>query len=305
MILKKIIPHNFRDTLIYGLSFLPDEPYLRLFYYVSTGKRLNLKNPKTFEDKQHWLKLHDQHMEYSMLVDKIKVREHIKKTIGEEYLFPLLGTWRNFEEIDLYKLPNQFVLKCNHDSGSVKIIENKNEITRKEWDRLAKFYRNRLSKNFFYAGREYPYKNVIPYIIAEPLMISNVGDGSLIDYKFFCFDGVPKLVQVMTNRKTDFRIDWYDMEFNHLQIISDHPQSEGINSKPSTFEEMKSIAKILSEGIKFVRIDLYEYNQKVYFGEYTFFHGGGFQFLQPDEWEYRMGSWIQLPKKNKKSINTL
>ena len=295
MILKKIIPHNFRDFLIYSLSFLPDEPYLKLFYYVSTGKILNLKNPKTFEDKQHWLKLHDQHMEYSMLVDKIRVREHIKKTIGEEYLFPLLGAWRSFDEIDLHQLPNQFVLKCNHDSGSVKIIENKNEITRKEWDRLSKFYKYRLSKNFFYAGREYPYKNVIPYIIAEPLMISNVGDGSLIDYKFFCFEGVPKLVQVMTNRKTDFRIDWYDMNFNHLQIISDHPQSDEENSKPSTFEDMKIIAKILSEGIKFVRIDLYEYNSKIYFGEYTFFHGGGFQFLQPDEWEYRMGSWIELP----------
>ena len=294
MIIKNIIPRNLRDTLIYSLSFLPNEPYLKLFYYVSTGKVLNLKNPQTFEDKQHWLKLHNIHMEYSELVDKLKVRDHIKKTIGEEYLFPLLGAWRDFDEIDIYRLPNQFVLKCNHDSGSVKIIEDKNAITRKEWEELSKFYKHRLSKNFYYAGREYPYKNVIPYVLAEPLMISNVGDGSLIDYKFFCFEGVPKLVQVMTNRKTDFRIDWYDMDFNHMKIVSDHPQSDGENKKPETFEEMKSIARKLSQGIKFVRIDLYEYNQRIYFGEYTFFHGGGFQFLQPDEWEYRIGSWIDL-----------
>lgn len=272
------------------LRFIPDKPYLRFVYYLKTGKRLNLKHPVGFNEKLNWLKLNDQHPEYTKLVDKYEVREVIKEKLGDGYMFPLLGVWDSYDQIDFSKLPKQFVLKCTHDSGSVKIIKDKEGINHKEFN---EFFSSRLRINSFTLGREYPYKNVKPRIIAEELMEAK---GGINDYKFFCFDGKPTIMFVATERASgDTKFDFYDMDFKHLDIVNIHPQSKvGGITKPECFDEMKRIAEKCSQGMKFVRIDLYEIDGKVYFGEYTFYHGGGFWLFKPDHWEKDLGDLIKI-----------
>ena len=296
--LKKIIPRDVRGKIMGLLSFLPDKPYLKLFYFATTGKKLNLKTPVGYNEKLQWLKLNDKHPEYSKLVDKLAVREHINEVLGEGYCFPLLGKWNSFEEIDFDKLPNGFVLKCNHDSGSTKVIKDKSKLTGKDFKKLKKFFNRRVRSDFFHAGREYPYKGLPRYIMAERLMLDEKNpDKSIEDYKFFCFNGELKIMFVATDRSTDCRFDFFDMEFNHLDIVNIHPQSDKKIEKPEKFEEMIEIAKKLSKGIKQVRIDLYELNGKIYFGEYTFFHGGGFSLFNPPKWEKQLGDWIEIEDK--------
>ena len=294
--IKKIIPRNIRGKAMYALSFLPDEVYIRLFYYATTGRKLNLKKPVTFEDKQQWLKLHDRKEEYHELVDKYAVRKHIKSVIGERYSFPLIGHWARFEDIDFSALPESFVIKCNHDSGSVRVIKNKSALTKKDIEELKKHFTKRLRRDFYYAGREYPYKGVKPCILIEKYMSDEKQElSSLNDYKFFCFHGVPRIVLIVTDRANDCRYDFYDMDFNHLDLRYGKGRDDDKIQKPEFFDEMQEVAAKLSKGIPFVRMDLYEVGGQVYFGEYTFFDGGGFQFLEPEKWEYKMGSWIKLP----------
>ena len=280
---------------MFSLSWLPDKLYLKIFYFFTTGIYLNFKKPVSFTEKQQWLKVNDRHPEYTQLVDKLAVREHIKEVWGGEHLFPLLGKWERFDDIDFDALPEQFVLKCNHDSGSTNVIRSKAELTPEKLSEMREFYNRRLSRNYFYAGREYPYNGIKSYVIAEQLMKDeNAPDKSIEDYKFFCFGGEPKVMFVATDRSTDCRFDFFDMDFNHLDIVNIHPQADKPIPKPEKFEEMKEIAAKLSKGIRFVRIDLYELNGKLYFGEYTFFHGGGFRRCQPEEWEKRLGDWIDI-----------
>lgn len=297
MDLKKILSRKVRGKLMDSLTFLPDELYIRLFFFAVTGKTLNLKDPQTFEEKQQWLKLHDQHPEYSELVDKLAVRKHIDECLGKGHCFPLLGVWDRFEDIDFKSLPDEFALKCNHDSGSTKIIHNKSFLTESDISALEKHFNARLKQDFFKAGREYPYKGIKPCIIAEQLMHDAQNpEKDIEDYKFFCFDGEPKIMFVATDRSTDCRFDFFDMDFHHLDITNIHPQSGKTIEKPAQFDKMKQIAAKLSKGMKFVRVDLYQLNGNVYFGEYTFFHGGGFCEFYPKEWENRLGEWIQLEK---------
>jgi len=279
-----------RLDIIRYLSFIPDAAYLRMVYKIKTGKNLNLSHPVGFNDKMNWLKLHDKHPEYTDMVDKVKVRDVVEKMIGPGYFFPLLGTWKHFKDIDFDKLPHEFVLKCNHDSGSVKIVRDKSKINREE---LNTFFEKRLRLNPFCLGREYPYKNVEPCILAEKLMKAESG---INDYKFFCFNGEPKIMFVATERASgDTKFDFYDMDFNHLDIVNIHPQSTvGGIKKPLKFDEMKIVAAKCSKGMKFVRIDLYEIDGKVYFGEFTFFHGGGFWPFVPDHWEKDLGDLIKI-----------
>ena len=293
--LRKIFGRSVRSTIMYALSFLPDKPYLRLFYFSTTGRGINFKNPVGYNEKLQWLKVNDKRPEYGPLVDKLAVREHINEVLGEGHMFPLLGYWKSFDEIDFSQLPDQFVLKCNHDSGSTKVIWDKNSLTQEDLADLKQFYTRRLKKDFFYADREYPYKGLKRYIMAEKLMIDEKHpQKSIEDYKFFCFNGEPKIMFVATDRNIDCKFDFYDMDFNHLDIYNIHPNTDKVIEKPTMFEEMKEIAGRLSKGMRQVRIDLYELNGKIYFGEYTFFHGGGFQLFKPEEWERRLGDWIDL-----------
>ncbi len=288
---KKIITdRETRLKIINKLALIPTKPFLKMVYYIKTGKKLNLDNPVTFCDKLNWLKINDIHPEYTDLVDKIKVREHVNNIMGRDMFFPLYGAWEHYSDIDFDSLPEGFVLKCNHDSASVTIVKDKSKINHKE---LEKFYEGRLIINPYNMGREYPYKNVRPKIIAEKLMIPE-GESDINDYKFFCFDGKPELMFIATDRSDDCRFDFYDMDFNHLDIENIHPNSDNPIPKPEKFEEMKEIASKLTQNMKFCRLDLYEINGEIYFGEYTFFHAGGFWPMHPDEWELKLGDLLDL-----------
>jgi len=295
MSIKYMLPRNLSRKLRMYLSFLPDELYIRLFYYTATGRVLNLKNPTLFSEKQQWMKLHDIHPEYKNYVDKLAVREQVKERIGDEYNFPLLGHWKTFDEIDFDKLPDAFVLKCNHDSGSTKVIRDKSKLSASDMAKLKKHFDYRVKQDYFYAGREYAYKGIEPCIMAQQLMVDEKHpDESIEDYKFYCFNGEPRIVLVATDRNTGVKCDFFDMDFNWLDMRSTHPNSDKNIQKPEKFEEMKKLAAKLSKGIKFVRIELYCINGRIYFGEYTFFAGGGLYLLNPIEWERRLGDWIDL-----------
>lgn len=272
---------------------LPDNIYLKLMYKVMTGQKLDLNNPKTFNEKLQWLKLYDRNPLYTTLVDKFAVREYIKDKIGEEYLIPLLGgPWKSVDEIPFDTLPNQFVLKTTHDSGGVVICKNKAEFN----IQAAKEKLNKsLKHNFYYGGREWPYKNVPPQIIAEKYMVDESGE-ELKDYKLMCFNSKVKASFVCSDRfsKDGLKVTFYDSDWKRLPFERHYPASKVDIDKPKSYEEMVHLAEKLSENMKFVRMDFYEINGKVYFGEFTFYPGSGFEEFNPPEWDEELGKWIEL-----------
>lgn len=278
----------------YALRFLPDELYIQLNYFAHFKKFANLKNPVTYNEKLNWLKLHDHNPLYTMLVDKYEVKKYVEKIIGGGYIIPTLGIWEHFEDINFEALPNQFVLKCTHDSEGLVIVKDKDNLDKK----TAKVkIENCLKQNFYYIGREWPYKNVKPRIIAEKYM-EDTETGELRDYKFFCFNGEPKAMYIATGRGINqTKFDYYDMEFNHLDITQKYPNTDTPNKKPNCFDEMIILAQKLSYGIPHVRIDFYEVNGKVYFGEMTFYHLSGFIPFRPSNWDKIFGDWLILPVK--------
>lgn len=275
-------------------GLMKDETFIKWEYFSGMRKFPNLKNPQTYNEKLQWLKLNNKHPEYTIMVDKYETKEYVKKIIGEEYIIPTLGIWNSFDEIDFDKLPNQFVLKTTHDSGGVVVCKDKNrlnlEVARKKLEKS-------LRHNFFYEHREYPYKNVKPRIIAEKFMVDESGT-ELKDYKFFCFDGKVKMLFVATDRPFDTRFDFYDTDFKHLPFKQGHPLATKEIKKPNGFEEMKRIAATLSKDIPHVRVDLYDINGKIYFGELTFFHFSGNVPFEPEVWDYKIGEWLKLPTKS-------
>lgn len=278
-------------------ALLPDRIYLKMRYFFLMGKTLDLKNPKTFNEKLQWLKLYDRKPEYTKMVDKYEVREYISKKIGEEYLIPILGVWDNPNEIDLTELPNEFVLKCTHDSGGLVICRDKSCIN---FEEVKIKFKNYLTNNFYKLTREWPYKNVKPRIIAEKLMVDKNGDRAnegLTDYKFYCFNGVPKYAYVSlgledhSTAKISFvTLDWEFAPFAR----TDYEPFSIMPPKPRNLEKMIELATVLSQGIKFLRVDFYEINGKIYFGELTFFPGSGYTELTPEEWDYKLGEMIKI-----------
>lgn len=270
-----------------------DELYIRIFYRLGMKEQLDLTNPKTYTQKIQWLKLHNTNPLYSRMVDKYAVKELITNELGRQYVIPLLGVWNNFDEIDFEELPNQFVLKTTHDSGNVFICKDKRNF---DISNLKLKINNALKTNYFFKSREYPYKSAIPRIIAEKY-IHDKRQNELTDYKFFCFQGEPKIVQINSNKGVAKKVNYYDMEFNLLSLKT---ELSGINDtliKPENFCEMVDIARKLSKDIIHVRIDLYSINQKIFFGEYTFHHSGGIVNFNPPEWNRILGDMIVLPKK--------
>lgn len=276
-------------------SLWPDKLYLKLLYFSQMGKRLDLENPKTFNEKLQWLKLYNRKPEYTTMVDKYTVKEYVAAKIGEEYVIPTLGVWDNVEDIDWKSLPNQFVLKTTHGGGNTGVVICKDKNTIDVDDVKSKLYLS-LKQDLFKSSREWPYKNIVKRIIAEPYMEDN-STRELRDYKFFCFNGEVKCMFIGSERqkREEPFFDFYDCDFNLLVIKQGHPNSVDKPSKPCCFEKMKGLASVLSEGIPHVRIDFYEVNGCVYFGEMTFFHFGAFVPFEPDSWDYIFGSWINLP----------
>jgi hypothetical protein len=275
-------------------KWLPDEIFLKVMFRLCLGYPLNLKNPKTFNEKLQWLKLYNRNPLYSQLVDKYEVRSFVADKIGKEHLIPLLGVWNRFDEIDFSKLPNAFVLKCTHDSGNVIICRDKSK-----FDKTAakKKIENSLKRNYYWAFREWPYKNVTPRIIAEQFMEVNPTIG-LPDYKIFCFNGEPKIWFSITNRSNgDPKCDYFDLDGNHLPFVQCYKNSDVSIEKPSCLGKMFDFAKVLTADIPLCRVDFYEVEGQVYFGELTFFESGGFEPFCPSEWDYKLGKMIKLQMK--------
>lgn len=275
---------------------MDDKNHIEKLFRASMDYNLDLHNPKTFNEKLQWLKLYNRRPEYTKMVDKYKVREYISEKIGEEYLIPLLDVWDDSDDIDFDTLPNQFVLKCNHNSGlGMCICKDKNSL---DISKVRSDLRKGLKQDYYLTGREWPYKNVPRKIIAEKYITDETGT-NLRDYKFYCFDGKAKVVGIYQDRNTDKETtgDFFDMDFNWLDFTFNMPNAKVKPSKPNHFEKMKEIAESLSEGIPHVRVDLYLSNDKIYFGELTFFDGSGFDKIEPFEWDVKLGSWINLPDK--------
>lgn len=286
-------PNKFFVYLAYKGRFnkMQDEKYLKKLYKGITGKKLNISNPKTFNEKLQWLKIHDRKSIYTTMVDKYLVRNYIAEKIGEKYLIPLIDVWDSADDINFDKLPDQFVLKCNHNSGlGMCICKDKSNLniekTRKELTRG-------LQQDYYLTGREWPYKHVPRKIIAEKYMVDDSGV-ELKDYKVMCFGGTPKLIQIHRGRFDSHTQDFYDYKWNKQTFTQGLPLSEGIMEKPSFLEEMLELSKILSEGIPQARIDWYYSNNQLYFGEITLFDGSGFEMFDPEEWDYKLGELINI-----------
>ena len=278
-----------------NLIKLSDKKYIELRYFSLFLKELNLDNPKSFNEKLQWLKLYDRNSEYTKMVDKYEVKKYVSNIIGEEYIIPTLGIYNSFEEINFDKLPNQFVLKCTHDSGGIVICKDKNNLDVKQ----AKNKINKsLKKNYYYSGREWPYKNVKPRIIVEKYMEES-DKKELKDYKLFCFNGIPQIVLVCSERYSSENMceTWFDMNWNLIDVVESGHRIDTTISKPKKFKEMIALSKKLSKGIPFIRVDWYEIKGKLYFGELTFYPASGFEKFEPEEWNYKMGEMLELPKK--------
>lgn len=278
----------------YGcFNWIPDKLYLKMIYLLEIGKKLNLDNPQTYNEKLQWLKLYDRNLLYTQLVDKYEVRKYIANSIGEDYLIPLIGVYDSFDEIDFDVLPNEFVLKCTHDSGGVVICTDKSKLKIAAAKRKIN---DCLKRNFYYIGREWPYKNVKPRIICEKYLVDEA-DIELKDYKFMCFNGKARCAFVCLNRNspTGLNVDFYDMDWNPMPFERHYPSSRKKIDKPKNYCKMIEFAEKLSKDIPFVRVDFYEANKQLYLGELTFYPGSGFEEFTPESYDELLGSWIILP----------
>lgn len=291
---KNIIEKVFFKLGISGyIRFLSDEQYLKLMYKCQFGKNLDLKNPKTFNEKLQWLKLRNNTALHTKMVDKYEVKDYVAQIIGDDYIIPTIGVWDKFDDIEFECLPDQFVLKCTHDSGGLVICKDKKQLNKTS---AKKKIEKSLKKNYYWAGRELQYKNVKPRIIAEPYL-EDSEFGELRDYKFFVFSGKCKLLYIASDRgneKEETKFDFFDDNFTHLDFTNGHPNSKIPPSKPLNFEKMKSMAELLAKGFPHLRVDFYEVNGKVYFGELTFSHWSGLIPFEPEEWDYKLGDWLML-----------
>ena len=288
----------------YGKIWMPDRMYLKLKYRLLMNRKLHLHNPKMFTEKIQWIKLNYHNPIYTTMADKYAVRDYVRNIIGEEYLIPLIGVYEKWDDINFTDLPDSFVIKCNHDSGSVQICNNK-----KTWDSdLAKqIITNSLRHNYYPYSREWQYKNIKPCIIIEELLVEkslNEKQGllGLLDYKFFCFNGEPKFLYVSYNylkngqkhtQLINLDLDWKKTEFRR----SDEPELEFEIKKPKQFDKMIELAKLLSKNVPFVRIDFYNPDNRIYFSEITFCPTGGFIPFDPPIYDRIYGDMLELPKK--------
>lgn len=279
----------------YGFfNWMNDKAYLNMIYWANFGKQINWSNPLTFNEKIQWLKLYDQNQLYTIIVDKIKMKEWIKSKIGDGYIIPTLGVWETPDEIDIDILPNKFVLKWNHDSGSIVVCKDKTLFDKE--GALKKLQRGSKVNGFWY-GREKPYLNVPPKVFAEEYM-EDEATHELRDYKIFTFNGVAKLLLVASERQkegVDTKFDFYDMNLNHIDMRNQHENAAMAPEPPSQFNMMKELAETLSKGFAHLRVDFYEVNGHVFIGELTLYHGSGFMTFSPESWNYKLGSWINLP----------
>ena len=271
------------------------ECFVKRRFRYDMGRELDLENPVTYTEKLQWLKLYDHRPEYTTMVDKYAVKKYVAEKIGPEYVIPVLGVWERVEDIDFDALPDRFVLKTTHDSGGIVICKDKSKL---DIPAARRRLRHFWKRHYYDNNREWPYKDVPHRIIAEAYM-EDSRCGELRDYKFFTFGGEPKVLYIAQGRGRGEPTvaDFFDMDFNHLDFTIDHDMAPVPPEKPECFEEMKRLAAILSEGTPQLRVDFYEVDGKVYFGEMTFFHCSGLHPFHPESWDRTFGDWVKLPPK--------
>ncbi|SDW69880.1 TupA-like ATPgrasp [Kandleria vitulina] len=295
-VVDKIVTYKFRLPLYLlcrePLSrLLPDAFYLKCKYYMYFGKRLDLRQPKTFNQKMQWLKLNNRKPVFTKMADKIDAKEYVGQAIGYEYVVPMIAEWKKFEEIDFETLPNQFVLKTTHGCGGMVICKDKKTL---DYSKARDILVKSAKGNYFYNGREWPYKNIVPRIFAEEFM-QNKEDEVLNVFKIFNFSGKPFLIQVIQDDKTDHEtIDYFDTNWKKLDLYQTFPNSKNSVEKPETLDLMLSLAEKLSAGFPFLRTDFYEVNGKVFFSEFTFYSDDGFAPFHPSSWDEKLGEKIDL-----------
>ena len=291
LIIKIIIILNNKRIFL-----LPDKIYLKILYKARFNKKINLDNPQTFNEKLQWLKLYDRKKIYTTMVDKYEVKQYVSEKIGKEYIIPTLGIYNKWEDIEFNDLPEQFVIKCTHDSRSAIICKNKESFDRNK----AKIkIKKALKRNYFYSGREWPYKNVKPRIIIEKY-IKEMDSNSVKDYKLFVFNGKVKCSLIVTERDTgNPKFTFFDKDKNLIDIKQCGAENDPSLEMPKQYDEMVKIAEKLAKGTIQVRADFYIINNKIYFGELTFFDSSGFGKFEPEEWDLKLGKMLKLP--NEKS----
>lgn len=278
-----------------SLRFLPDMTYIKLYYRLRVGRKLNVRNPETLNEKLQWLKFNYRFPLQSIVSDKLLVRDYVKEKIGEKYLIPLLGSWKEYSDIDFSALPNQFVLKCNHDSGGLVVCTDKEKLNHEEAKRKIE---KSLKSNFFYIGREYQYRNIKPMIICEKFISDN---GKVpMDYKVYCFNGKPDVILVCRDRfsKNTHRASYlfFDQKWNFQPLDKGDENLQDVDiPKPENLDEMIEIAKKLSEDFVFARIDLYNIKGKIYFGEITLSPNSGFDPDIKYETDLMFGKKLEIP----------
>ncbi len=296
---RYVFDKNYRFLINAGkgkYDTLDDEEYIKRKFQAAMGYRLDLLNPTTFNEKLQWLKLYDRSEKYVTMVDKVAVKQYVAETVGEEYVIPSLGVWSSADEVDFDALPQRFVLKCNHNSGlGMCICKDKSRL---DIPKVKKRLADGLRQDYYITGREWPYKNVAPKILAE--MYLENGDAGLTDYKIHCFNGVPRFVLVCGDRFTESGLteDFYTTSWERLSLKRPNvPNAKASAPKPEKLREMLQLAEKLSAGIPFVRVDFYFVAGKIYFSELTFFPASGFSHFEPREWDKTFGAWLELPKK--------
>lgn len=290
----RLIKRCLISLIISSRKFWPDKTYLTVLCYLRLGYPINWANPKTFNEKLQWLKLNYKNPLAVTLVDKYMVKDFVSSVLGYDYIIPTIGVWECFDDINFEELPNQFVLKCNHNSGGILICRDKKTFDHK-W--ANKVISRSLKQDYFEYEREWPYKEVKRRIIAEKLLISDDGE-DLKDYKFFCFNGRVMCFKIDLDRYTFHRANYYNrncqlLDFGELYYP---PLNDRVVSIPSNINKMIVAAEKLSKGLPFVRVDFYNVNQKIYFGEMTLFPGGGTAPYTTYDADLLLGSWLELPK---------
>lgn len=280
--------------------FVSDEQFIKWSYYLKFHKKLNLDNPQTYNEKMQWLKLNDRREEYTKMVDKYEAKEYVASIIGDEYIIPTLGVYNSFDDIDFDLLPDQFVLKCTHDSGGISICTDKKTF---DYKKAKKLLTRNLKRNPFWYNREYPYKNIKPRIIAEKYMEDESG-WQLKDYKVFCFNGEPQFVEVDYDRYVGHKLNVYSLDWKFLDFYMTSPNdSSVIIPKPKCLNRMIELAEVLSRGLINVRVDFYSIGEKLYFGELTFTPGSGLINFHPEEYDALLGSKLLIPYEKQDAHN--
>lgn len=275
----------------YIVRCIPDRIFIWLSYFLRTRKILHWNNPTLYNEKIQWLKIYDRNPAYSKLVDKQAAKEWVSEKLGAEYVFPTLGIWDKFADINFDKLPEQFVLKCTHDSGGVLVCKDKAMLN---YEKEKKFFEWHMKRNYYWHGRQWHYNGVKPRIIAEKYMVDE-SQKELKDYKVFCFNGEPKVIQVDFGRYEKHERNLYTPEWEYIPAQIKYPTNPSHQiEKPVILEELLRCARILSDGMRHVRVDFYIIGNKLYFGEMTFYHGDGCEKFTPQEFEKIMGGWIDV-----------